>query len=276
MKKVFCLMGIILLATSSVKAQDTIINQDFLLDPEAEKMLSPNEEAIINAEESAKRLLNQKPRLLRKRSFPKLRSKPTAEDNTKDITRNQVAPFGLVWKSTVTATRNQGISLTKIEEKDYPNSYSATDLPKKIDDFARVDVSFGKEDKLWRIIAYGKLLDDDASATKVLRLYNIYSSLLAKKYGNKKEFFTPAEINVVTKDSSGREKIIKKTAPLGNPEFLSQLQSGKAVLYSTYNNNEIGAALAINVDGDGKSYIVLDYKNLGLLYSKEKKTLDAL
>ena len=43
-------MGIILLATSSVIAQDTIINQDFLLDPEAEKMLSPNEEAIINAE----------------------------------------------------------------------------------------------------------------------------------------------------------------------------------------------------------------------------------
>ena len=101
-------------------------------------------------------------------------------------------------------------------------------------------------------------------------------SSVTKKYGNKKEFFTPAEINVVTKDSSGREKIIKKTAPLGNPEFLRQLQSGKAVLYSTYNNNEIGAALAINVDGDGKSYIVLDYKNLGLLYSKEKKTLDAL
>ena len=31
-----------------------------------------------------------------------------------------------------------------------------------------------------------------------------------------------------------------------------------------------------NVDGDVKSYIVVDYKNLKLLRNREKQTLDAL
>lgn len=47
-------------------------------------------------------------------------------------------------------------------------------------------------------------------------------------------------------------------------------------LYSTYYNDDVGAALAVNVDGDGKSYIVVDYKNLKLLRNREKQTLDAL
>lgn len=276
MKKIYLIISMLSLTISSALAQNDVITQDFLLDPQALDNISPQDEAIRNAEDSAKYLLGQKPKVLRKRSFPKLRDKPISADNTGQISRNQIAPFGLVWKSTITATRNQGIILTKIEEKDYPNSFSATDLPKGIDDFAKVNISFGEDDKLWRIIAYGKLLDDDSSATKVLRLYKIYSSLLNAKYGNKQEFFTPAKIEIITKDSGGREKTIKEPAPIGNPQFLSQLQSGQAVLYSTYHNDEVGAALAINVDGDGKSYIVLDYKNLSLLYNKEKRTLDAL
>ena len=31
-----------------------------------------------------------------------------------------------------------------------------------------------------------------------------------------------------------------------------------------------------DVDGDGKSYIVVDYKNLMILNAQEKETLDAL
>lgn len=70
--------------------------------------------------------------------------------------------------------------------------------------------------------------------------------------------------------------MVKEDAPIGNPNFLKQLQNGDATLYSTYYNDDVGAALAVNVDGDGKSYIVVDYKNLKLLRNREKQTLDAL
>ena len=77
-----------------------------------------------------------------------------------------------------------------------------------------------------------------------------------------------------TQESAGG--IVSKEAPIGNPDFLNQLQQGTATLYSTFHNDEVGAALAINVDGNKKSYIVIDYKNLKILKAQENKTLDAL
>lgn len=273
MKKVF-LAALALLLIHSVTARAQI-SQDFLLDSEAVAAAGPDQDAVTRAEESARRLLQQKPRTLRKQSFPKLRSRPAAE-SAQLVSRTQSAPFGLVWGATIAETKNQGIILTPIDEKDYVNNFSATKLPKAVDDISRVDITFGEEDHLWRILAYGKLLDDDAEASKVMRLYNIYSSLLNKKYGHKEEFFTPAQIDVVKKDAKGKDITVQEPAPLGNPNFLKQLQSGAAELYSTYYNQEVGAALAVNVDGDGKSYIVIDYKNLQILGAQEKETLDAL
>ncbi len=273
MKKIFLsAAALLILFCAPLRAQ---ISQDFLLDSAAVAAAGPDEDAIAGAEESARRLLQQKPRALRKQTFPKLRSKPAAAEKPL-APRNQSAPFGLVWGSTMAETGNQGIILSPIEEKDYLNSFSATHLPKAVKDFARVDITFGEEDELWRIIAYGKRLDDTPAAADVLQMYKIYSALLNTKYGNKQEFFTPAQVDVIKQDANGKDITVQEPAPLGNPDFLKQLQSGDAVLYSTYHNNEVGAALAVNVDGDGKSYIVVDYKNLQILQAREKQTLDAL
>ena len=234
-----------------------------------------DEEASADAVDAARKLLRERPQSLRRQNFPKLRQK-THADTARIITRSQAAPFGLIWGASIGETKNQGILLTPIEEKDYVNNFTATKLPKPIADFDKVDLTFGEENKLWRIIAYGNLLNDDSTASKVLREYKIYSALLAKKYGNKQEFFTPAQINVTEKNARGQDITVQKEAPLGNPDFLNQLAQGTASLYSTYHNDEVGAALAINVDGDKKSYIVIDYKNLKILQAQEQKTLDAL
>lgn len=234
-----------------------------------------DKEASENAVDAARKLLRERPQTLRKQNFPKLRQK-SHTSTAQIVTRSMSAPFGLVWGASINETKNQGIILTPIEEKDYVNNFSATKLPKPISAFNKVDLTFGEENKLWRIIAYGKFLDDDASASKVLREYKIYSALLAQKYGNKQEFFTPAQIDVVEKNEKGKDVTISKEAPIGNPDFLNQLQQGTATLYSTFHNDEVGAALAINVDGNKKSYIVIDYKNLKILKAQENKTLDAL
>ena len=273
MKKLIFIAIVLFCANIAVlSAQENSLSRDLLID---DSVIIVDEDAAESAQNSARKLLQQQPRSLRKQTFPELRQKRYTNPD-KVVARAQSAPFGLVWGATIADTKNQGVGLTPIDEKDYVNSFAAQNLPKEIEEFARVDITFGQEDELWRIIAYGKLLDDDASASKVLRLYKIYSSLLAKKYGNAQEFFTPAKIQKTVKDERGRDATITEEAPIGNPNFLSQLQSGMAELYSTYNNEEVGAALAINVDGNGKSYIVIDYKNLKILQSRENETLDAL
>ena len=109
-----------------------------------------------------------------------------------------------------------------------------------------------------------------------MKEYNTYSDYLNKKYGNKQEDYTPAVISKTVTNAQGKEETVTENAPIGNPEFLSQLLSGDAVLFSTYYNNDVAAALSIGVDGDKKTYIVIDYKNLETLKKQEAETLDAL
>mgnify|MGYP004630227723 FL=1 len=251
------------------------ISQDMLLDSDAIASIGPDKDAVIAAEESARSLLQQKPQNLRKQTFPKLRNRPLSEP-VKAVSRSQSAPFGLVWGASIAATRNQGVNLTYIDESNYENNFSATHLPKPLQDITQVDLTFGAEDELWRILAYGKRLDDDNTASKVIKMYQTYAKFLEQKYGHKQEFFTPATISVTKQNAQGKDYTVQESAPLGNPDFLQQLQSGAATLYSTYYNQEVGAALAVNVDGNGKSYIVIDYKNLPILQAREKETIDAL
>lgn len=232
-------------------------------------------EAAEDAKAAARKLLSAKPQELKRANFPKLRQK-SAKAVLPSDSKIQAAPFGLMWGATIADTKNQGIQLTVAGDKDYVNTFAAAHLPKSLDDFSRVDITFGEQDELWRIIAYGEPQADTPEASKVLRLYKIYNDLLTKKYGHAQQFFTPAQIPVQKTDDKGRPITVDEPAPIGNPDFLAQLQQGTAVLYSTYYNDEIGAALAVNVDGDGKSYIVIDYKNLKILREREKQTLDAL
>ncbi len=151
MKKILFLF----LAIVMVSPANAQISQDFLLDSEAVASMEPDESSVSQAEESAKQLLQQKPRTLRKQTFPKLRSTPAAKQE-QIVSRDQSAPFGLIWGASMAETKNQGIILTPIGEEDYVNNFSATHLPKELMVFRRVDITFGEDDHLWRIIAYGK------------------------------------------------------------------------------------------------------------------------
>ena len=235
-----------------------------------------NKQAETDAINEARHLLNQKPIKLRQKNFPKIKNKTLSQNQSKAVNDAKDAPFGLLWGSSMSDTRNQGVQLSAAEMKDYVNSFLTTRLPKPISLFDRVYTVYGKDDELYRILAYSQLIDDDASASKVLQQYNTFSELLNKKYGNKQEDFTPATISKVIKNAKGQDETIEENAPIGNPNFLEQLMNGTAVLFSTYYNQDVAAALSIGVDGNKKSYIVIDYKNLRILEKQEAKTLDAL
>ncbi len=283
MKKAIIILGLTFFLPSIAASQDNGFSKDILFDPSAPSATATQEqnlnteENISDAVNSARDLLNQKPLKLRQQKFPEFKSR-TLSNNTSSSPAQELdgAPFGLYWSSTMDNTRNQGVTLTPVEMEDYVNSFLAGNLPKPIDFFERVYVTYGEENKLYRILAYSKLIDDDASASKILKEYNTYSDYLNKKYGNKQEDFTPAVISKTITNAQGKEETVTENAPIGNPEFLSQLLSGDAVLFSTYYNNDIAAALSIGVDGDKKTYIVIDYKNLEILKKQEAETLDAL
>ena len=288
MKKLFLLtlIACFLLSFSSF-AQDNVLPDNFLFDDSdiivtaKEDISQPTpdlntEENISAAVNSAKELLNQRPEKLRQQTFPKLKSSQHLSSFADSSADNQDAPFGLRWATDMSDTRNQGVELSVAEMEDYVNCFLADKLPKPIPFFDRIYVCFGEENKLYRILAYSKLIDDDARASKIMHEYETYSDLLKQKYGNFEQDFTPAVITKTTKNANGQDETVTENAPIGNPEFLSQLESGDAVLFSTYHNDDVAAALSIGVDGDKKSYIVIDYKNLQILKRQEADVLDAL
>ena len=175
---------------------------------------------------------------------------------------------------------NLGVTLTPAGEKDYMNNYIAGHLPNSLHDFRDVMLTFGIDNRLWRIIAYGKFIKDDAAASGVLKMYRGYFKLLSQKYGHAQEFYTPNVVNVdkTVTDARGKPQTVteEKKQPISNPDFLKELQNGDAELYATFENGIVGAALGVNVDGNGQSYITIDYKNLKLMKEREAETLNAL
>ena len=247
------------------KYQDLLFSEEAMLDNDS-----------LDARFNARDILNTKPVLLEKKSFPKFRKSKKVKKRKADKEILTNAPLGLSWGATYLDTKNLGVGLKKIEMEDSVNAYRAVDLPKPIKDFDVVDVVFGQDNKLWRMLTYSNYFSDNQSAEKIMTMYKIYYDLLNKKYGNAKQFYTPVIINVEFLDKNGKKAFKTKELPIGNDDFLKQLQSGQAELYATFYNNEVGVALAVNVDGQGKSYLSMDYKNLRLLKRREKSTIDAL
>lgn len=288
----FALLTAFLLASAPLSAQENNGNfyQDLLISDELkareaqEKAEAQHRQKLEQAKSSARGILTTKTKNL-KIDVPKLerRKTETSAQSDKEITAAtqnlDSAPFGLLWKASIEATKNLGVILSPIEQKDYVNSFAATHLPKAPKGFREVYLTFGEENELWRIIAYGEFINDTPDAAKVLKEYRMYSRLLSRKYGKAQEFFTPATKTIQKTVRENGQDIVKTEQipePMGNPNFLAQLQSGEADLYSTFEGDNIGAALAINVDGEGKSYIIINYTNIKILKEREEETLDIL
>ena len=276
MKKIFYLCGLSALISASAQAQNNTDNfyQDLLVTDEV--IAAENKDIAI---ENARKMLDSKPKLLKLKNN-KVVKLPNREALTDTQSEYGSAPFGLIWGSSTKEIENLGVTLTRAGEKDYMNNYSAQNLPNGLHDFRNVVLTFGVNNSLWRIIAYGNFIQDDPEASGVMTMYRQYYKLLSQKYGNAQEFYTPNVINVdkTITDSRGKTQTVteQKEQAIGNPNFLSELQNGTAELYATFENGTIGAALGVNVDGNGQSYITIDYKNLKLMKERDNETLNAL
>ena len=265
-------------AENSTFYDDILISGELKEQINEEQQQAAHQQQIQQVQDQAAKLLeSDAPQI--KVDIQNLPSRPqttSALQKRAEVKDLSAAPFGLNWGATILDTQDLGVSLTPIGEKDYVNSFSAQNLPKPLKGFRSIDLTFGIENELWRIIAYGDFLEDTQDAAVVLRQYRRVYKLLERKYGNAQQFFTPQAINETSTDNASAPDAPKVDTSIGNPNFLAQLQSGEAELYATFEGNDVGAALSVNVDGSGRSYIIIDYKNLKILREREEQALDAL
>ena len=215
----------------------------------------------------------------KKKELEEQKNKPKEEPQEPEIVYDQ-APFGLLWLAPQEKIESLGVTLTQKNVKDSPNSFIATHLPKPVSAFESVLVSFGDNDILWRIAGYGLPIDDNENATNGLKEYHKFFNIFDEKYGNTEEFYTAAIINVdeevVLKDGSKSHVIKQKFIEKGDDNFKQKLMTGESVLYATFHNDLVSVTLALMVNAEGQTFIMVDYKNLKLNEMEHEKMLDAL
>lgn len=268
------LLGLILLAGSVSIA---LAQEDFFGDLMISDEMKQQE--IRKAGQSAAgKLLESRPTKF-KLDRNKGRIKEVEKEEAAPIVR-EPAPFGLKWLATINEIRYLHVQLSPFEAKDLPETYSATNLPKPVSAFRQVLISFGENDALWRIAAYSKFIKDNNAASQGVEEYKKYYDMLAKKYGNAQQFYTPAVTNIEEKIDSGDGTssiaVRQEKMEIGAEGFLQKLMSGESVLYSTFDNGRVGVTLALLANGNGETYIVVDYKNLTATKLENEEIYDAL
>jgi len=172
-----------------------------------------------------------------------------------DADRN-AAPFGLIWAASPADIRSLGIELVEFPAKDFGTSYVATKLPKIISDVETVFVSFGYDDKLWRVAALSKNFSNDPSGTSVRSRYNELISVLTEKYGKGKQ-------------SHFQDTTMWK----GSDEFIMGIKVGRSNWFSNFETNLLYIQLGIIADDNStaKWRIIMENKPLRENFGSGKK-----
>lgn len=93
------------------------------------------------------------------------------------------APIGLVWGSSSAEVQAKGIELKEIEGTDFGKSYLASKLEKTLADQSAALLSFGFNDKLWRVLITSRPFSEDPAGSAAVARYDELASLLSDKYG---------------------------------------------------------------------------------------------
>lgn len=280
MKKILSLVILSsVMFSSAVRAENDFFD-DLIIDSQHKKQIKENiqiEEGKVKASELLdKKLMDLKFEQKRKEAEEKKDVEP--EPDPAEL--YEAAPFGLFWLAPIDVIKKIGVVLTPKSIKDSPNSYTATNLPKPVKAFESVIISFGETDLLWRIAGQGVPMEDDSNASKGLSVYHKFYNIFKEKYGFDEEFYTAASVNVdeevMLKDGSKSHIIKQKFIEKGDEGFKQKLMTGESVLYATFKNNSVSVTLALMANGDGQTFIMVDYKSLKINDLEHEKMLDAL
>lgn len=247
--------------------------------------LLKQEPKILQLQEREKQILEQgkieREKIEEKINKEKFEQKRAEEKRQHIKDTYEKAPLGLYWGISQEETKDIDFTLQPAERKNYAEVYLVESEHNLHPEFKHILVIYGKRDHLWCIYAQGTPKEDTPNATEVMHLYKKYYEALEKKYGNAQEYFTPykytEEIVEETEDPKKPKIIvIEKENPLGGPTFLQELREEKASLYATFENNEVGVVMSVNVNENNQSYLTIDFKNLKLMQAEKDAELTEL
>lgn len=92
-------------------------------------------------------------------------------------------PIGLVWGSSSAEVQAKGVELKEIEGTDFGKSYLASKMEKALADQSGALLSFGFNDKLWRVLITSRPFSEDPEGRAAVARYDELAGLLSDKYG---------------------------------------------------------------------------------------------
>jgi hypothetical protein len=156
----------------------------------------------------------------------------------------QDAPLGLVWGATSADVRKQGVELKDFSGSTFGKSFLATKVDRAVSDQGASLLSFGFNDRLWRILITSREFTNDPTGSAVLARYEELSSVLSEKYGKARE------VHRLGSSIYSQPKY-----------FVAGIRGGESVLYSNFETPTLSIQLGLIASDSSTSRWRLIYEN---------------
>jgi hypothetical protein len=166
------------------------------------------------------------------------------------------APFGLSWGASVEESKSSGVELKGAPTADYGDTYVSTKLPRAVADQDQTFLSFGHNDKLWRIIVIGRATPNDPHGGSIKARYQELVEVLTERYGKGRSYH-------VLGDSIFSQ----------SQYFLAGIRDGKSTWYTNFDTPEVQVQIGILAEsGDtGRWRIIYEYKPLRKSFEESRR-----
>jgi hypothetical protein len=166
------------------------------------------------------------------------------------------APFGLTWGVSADDLRAIGVDLRELPEKTFGISYAASKLPKVLADQEATLLSFGFDNKLWRVIGLGKQVENDPYGAAVKERYQELLGLLAEKYGKSRSVHTLGG------------------SIYSEPRyFIAGIRGGESSWFSNFSTTETDVQLSLTATDSSTARwrVIFEYKPLKRKFEADRK-----
>jgi hypothetical protein len=154
------------------------------------------------------------------------------------------APIGLVWGSSFSEIQARGIELKEIEGTDFGKSYIASKMEKALADQSAALLSFGFNDKLWRVLITSRPFSDDPAGSAAVARYNELVGLLSEKYGK------PNQVHRLGDSIYGQSAY-----------FLAGIRGGQSKWFTNFDTSNLFIQLGLTASDSSTASWRLIYEN---------------
>lgn len=171
--------------------------------------------------------------------------------------KTQKAPFGLAWGASVEQIKALGVELKNSDGREFGKTYLASRVPSVLADQEATFLSFGYDNKLWRIAAVSRQFRNDPYGASVRTRYSELSNLLEQKYGKRTSY----------------ERL--GGSIYSQPRyFLAGVRDGNSTWGAGFNASEVNVTIDIAAEDSSTARwrIVFENKNLRTSFHAAKRT----